>query len=766
MSHAVSDLLHGLNQQQQEAVLATSGPVLVVAGPGSGKTRVLTHRIAHLIQNENVIPEEILAVTFTNKAAGEIKKRVEGLIGPGAANGMWMGTFHSIGVRFLRQNPGLVADRLGILPNFVIYDDADQVAIAKQAIVANNLDVKNVAPRRMLARISAAKSQLLSPTDFVETIENYGDEIVSRVYREYQALLGKANAVDFDDLLVLPIRLFDSSPQILERYQQRFRHILVDEYQDTNRVQYVLVSALAEYHRNLFVVGDPDQSIYAWRQADIRNILEFQEDFPDARLIKLETNYRSTRRIVETADRLIRENTQRIERTLITENDEGEMVSLRELSDERHEARFIVDEIRRLQQSTGVRADQIAVMYRTTAQSRVIEESFRMSGIPYRIIGGLRFYERKEVKDVIAFLRIIHNPADELSLNRVIDNMPIGRGIGPKAIDAVRAWAEQHNLGLVEGFVAAAGALDAPALAGAARSSAQRLGFAIAQLRELEKELTLSELFDALVEKTGYQSAFHHENEEEMERWANVLELRNDLEDFDALGPGEALAAYLDQVQLVSDADTMKDDAPEVTLITLHSAKGLEYPIVFIAGVEEGLLPVSRAIEEEPTNPNAIEEERRLFYVGITRAEKLLYLTHASGRARYGKWDMAIPSRFLANLPVETVRTVGRQSVSGPVSLVGRARSQFATSNSRSSDAPIRTTTIVPDWVAERNAPGATEQPPVSLEAGLKVFHPKFGEGEILSVTERRGDQEYEIAFKLHGTKRLLASLAKLDIIE
>ena len=766
MSHAVTDLLHGLNQQQQEAVLATSGPVLVVAGPGSGKTRVLTHRIAHLIQNEQVLPDEILAVTFTNKAAGEIKRRVESLIGDGAANGMWMGTFHSIGVRFLRQNPGIVADRLGILPNFVIYDDADQVSMAKKAIVATGFDVKNVAPRRMLARISAAKSQLLSPADFVETIESYGDEVVSRVYKEYQGLLNKANAVDFDDLLVLPIRLFDAAPGLMERYQQRFRHILVDEYQDTNRVQYVLVSALAEAHRNLFVVGDPDQSIYAWRQADIRNILEFQQDFPDARLIKLETNYRSTRRIVETADRLIRENSQRIERTLRTENDEGEMVSLRELSDERHEARFIVDEIRRLQQKNGLRADQVAVMYRTTAQSRVIEESFRMSGIPYRIIGGLRFYERKEVKDVIAFLRIIHNPYDELSLNRIIDNMPIGRGIGPKAIDSMRDWSEQRNLSLVDGFAAAAGATDGPILAGAARSSAQRLGFAIAQLRELEKELTLSQLFDALVDKTGFQAAFNHENEEDLERWANVLELRNDLEDFDALAPGEALAAYLDQVQLVSDADTMKDEAPEVTLITLHSAKGLEFPVVFIAGVEEGLLPVSRAIEAEMTDPNAIEEERRLFYVGITRAEKLLYLTHAAGRARYGKFDMSVPSRFLANLPVETVRTVGRQSVSGPVSLVGRARGQAFAAKSTSNDAPIRTSTIVPDWVAERNAPPAAEQPAVPLDAGTTVFHPKFGEGTIVSVTERRGDHELEINFKLHGTKRLLASLARLDVIE
>jgi DNA helicase-2/ATP-dependent DNA helicase PcrA len=768
MTQPTAPLLHGLNPEQQQAVLTIDGPILVVAGPGSGKTRVLTHRIAHLIRDEGVLPEQILAVTFTNKAAGEMKRRVEQLIGPGAANGMWIGTFHSLGVRFLRQNPGVVADRLGLLPNFVIYDDADQNSIAKQAIVAVGLDPKQVAPRRVLSRVSAAKSQLLTPDEFVSTIENYNDEVIARVYKEYQRLLHKANAVDFDDLLILPIRLFDAAPALLERYQQMFRHILVDEYQDTNRVQYILVSALADHHRNLFVVGDPDQSIYAWRQADIRNILEFQQDYSDATLIKLETNYRSTRRIVATADRLIQENTQRIERTLRTDNDEGELVSLRELSDERHEARFVVDEIRRLAKVHNVRADQIAVMYRTTAQSRVLEEAFRMSEIPYRIVGGLRFYERREVKDVIALLRVIHNPSDELSLNRVIDNLPVGRGIGPKAIDVVRDWSVSHGTTLADGFVVLANGTtaDVPFLSGAARSSAQRLGSLIGQLRELEKELTLSQLFDALVDRSGYQASFNHESEEDMERWTNVLELRSDLEDFDALAPGEALAAYLDQVQLVSDADTMKDGgAPQVTLITLHSAKGLEFPVVFITGVEEGLLPVSRAIENEMIDPNAIEEERRLFYVGITRAEKLLYLTHTATRTRYGRYEMSVPSRFLENLPVDTVRSEGRRAVSGS-SLIARSRGWQSLPGGKGTESKIRTSTIVPDWVAGNSAPEAPPVPEVEFCAGMRVFHPKFGEGEITEISERRDDQELVIAFKLHGTKRLLASLARLDVIE
>ena len=761
-----SSLLDGLNPEQQQAVVTTEGPVLVVAGPGSGKTRVLTHRIAWLLQEKRVMADRILAVTFTNKAANEMRVRVERLIGAGAAAGLWMGTFHSIGVRLLRQNPGILADRIGLMPNFVIYDDADQQALAKEAIVAVGLDPKQVAPRRMTGRISAAKSQLLDPNEFQNTVESYDDEIVARVYREYHRLLRKANAVDFDDLLVLPIQLFDAAPALLERYQERFQYILVDEYQDTNRVQYILVSALADRHQNLFVVGDPDQSIYAWRQADIRNILGFQEDYPDASIIKLETNYRSTRNIVDAADRVIRENTQRIERTLRTDNDEGEPVSLRELSDERHEARFVVDEIRRMMQRNGLRPDQVAVMYRTTAQSRVLEESFRMSDIPYRIVGGLRFYERREVKDVIAILRVLHNPADELSLNRVIDNLPIGRGIGPKAIDVVRAWAARHQTNLAEAFMALAPSViesNGPELTGAARSAAQRLGTVLAQLREIEKESTLTELFDAIVERTGYQASFNHDNEEEMERWTNVLELRSDLEDFDALAPGEALAAYLDQVQLVSDADTMKDgEVGQVTLITLHSAKGLEFPVVFIVGVEEGLLPISRAIEEEMSNPAAIEEERRLFYVGITRAEKLLFMTHTAGRTRYGRYDSAIPSRFLANLPLESVRSRGSRTTGTP-GLSARARGWQRGTLPASSTTTVRTSTPAPSWATAAPPPAA---PVINYSVGMGVFHPKFGEGFIREINDRRDDQELAIEFRKHGTKRLLASLAKLDVIE
>ena len=759
MIDQTSALLHGLNAEQARAVTTTEGPVLVVAGPGSGKTRVLTHRIAYLIEERGVSPERSLAVTFTNKAAREMRDRIERLLGGRAADGLTMGTFHALGVRFLRQNPGVVADRLGLLPNFLIYDDADQLDVAKRALVAVGLDPKQVAPRRMLSRISAAKSVLLGPDEYLDQIEHptYDDEIVARVFREYQRTLRKANAVDFDDLLGLPIRLFDEAPGLLERYQDRFQYTLVDEYQDTNRVQYVIVSALAAKHRNLFVVGDPDQSIYAWRQADIRNILDFEKDYPDAQRIHLELNYRSTAHIVRAADAVIRENTQRIDRSLRTENEEGAQVAVRELSDQNHEAQFIVGEIRRLMHTDDLSADAFAVMYRTTAQSRVLEEAFRTSDVAYRIVGGVRFYERKEVKDVLAVLRLLHNPADDVSLERVIDNLPLGRGFGPKALDTVRAWATLNGVPVLDGFLAFA-ANDGPAppaLAGAAKSAAQRIGDVFGRLRAQKADLTLAELFDAVVERTGYQASFNHDDEEEMQRWANVLELRNDLEKYDIVAPIDALPTYLEQVSLIADVDTMDDaDRGRVTLITLHSAKGLEFPVVFIAGVEEGLLPISRAVEAEFHDLLPMEEERRLFYVGITRAQRLLYITYAGNRLTYGRFQPAVASRFLAAVPSGNLRSLGRRPTE-------RSRGRSRLQDEARGRVPGQADWSVPAPHAPTPAPIDAPQ----YRAGQRVFHPKFGEGHVLDVVERRGDQELGVAFARHGTKRLLASMANMDVI-
>jgi DNA helicase-2/ATP-dependent DNA helicase PcrA len=747
------DLLAGLNPEQVRAVTAPDGPTLVIAGPGSGKTRVLTHRIAWLIAEKGVPASSILAVTFTNKASREMRQRVEQLLTPEAAAGLTMGTFHSFGVRVLRENPGYVADRLGILRNFTIYDDADQQAIVKQVIANIGQDPKQLAPRRVSSRISAYKSGMITPEQARDTAESFGDEIMARAYAEYQRLLRKANAIDFDDLLILPLRLFDAEPQLLQRYQERFRHILVDEYQDTNRVQYVLVEALAKRHQNLFVVGDPDQSIYRWRQADIRNILDFQKSFQDAQRVDLEMNYRSTARIVAVADNVIRLNRDRIERRLRTNNDDGEKVSIRELADQQHEADFVVSEIRRLMKQHGFRGDDFAVMYRTTAQSRVLEEAFRISDLPYQIVGGVRFYDRKEVKDVLAAFKLIVNPSDTVSLERVLENMPIGRGLGPKALEAIDTWSVLTRRPILDGFIAIArNELDAPQLSGNARAAAAKLGSAYEQLQALEQTEPLTSLFDSLVKLTGYRDFLAHSDDDELERWENVLEVRADMERYNVLEPGESLAAYLEQVALVADVDSLDDESKgRVTLITLHSAKGLEFPVVFITGLEEGLLPVSRAVEAEYSDPGAIEEERRLFYVGITRAEKLLYITYVANRMTWGRYQPGVASRFLDSLPQEHIKDLGRRSTLSPkagTSLSGRVQSLSGLPQSALKPAPIPPKAAVRAW-----------------SVGERIFHPKFGEGTITEVVERRGDQELAITFQRHGQKRLLASIAPLDLI-
>lgn len=767
MSQTVTDLLTGLNEQQQKAVTTTEGPVLVVAGPGSGKTRVLTHRIAHLIQHLGVHPSEILAVTFTNKAAREMRERIDKLIGEDATDGLTMGTFHSLGVRILRQNPGRVAEQLQLQPNFVIYDSGDQMQLAKTAVKNANLDPKQVTPRRMLNRISAAKATLQTAADVAAEAGSYDDEIVARVYTEYEKLLRAANAVDFDDLLGLPIRLFDQDPSTLARYQHQYKYILVDEYQDTNRVQYVMVSALAEHHGNLFVVGDPDQSIYGWRQADITNILNFKEDYPNTTEIHLEVNYRSTHRIVQAADRVISQNTERIERKMTTSNDEGEKIQLRELADQQHEASWIVSEIRRLVSMGKVLPEQIAVMYRTTAQSRVLEEAFRTSEFRYQIVGGVRFYERREVRDIMAVLRLLYNPSDNVSLMRVVDNLPIGKGFGPAAFEVATQWSTEHSRPMLDAMLTQVPSIankesgPLPHFTGTGAKAAARIGTAFEILRERKRESTLAELFDSIVEVLDVRKLFDSGTEEDLQRWANVQELRTDLERYDLVDPQEALAGYLEQVALISDADTMNDDnTGSVTLITLHSAKGLEFPVVFIAGAEEGLLPIYRAIEAEAFDTTALEEERRLFYVGVTRAMKLLYITYAQSRVTHGQFRNADVSRFVEPIPAESMRRITREAhrTSSRPREYSRAESGSFTERAQRpwGDAPVpkRIETPVP-------------QIP-DFKEGNVVFHPKFGEGTVEAVVERRDkDKEVAVAFKnsAHGTKRLMASLANMDII-
>lgn len=771
MHENASRFLDSLNDEQQRAVLTTEGPVLVVAGPGSGKTRVLTHRIAFLLEEKRVHPSRILAVTFTNKAAREMRDRIDRLSTPGVSDGLVMGTFHAFGVRVLRQNPGLVADQLKLLPNFLIYDSGDQSDIAKRAIVGAGLDPKQVAPRRMLAKISEAKSNMLTPKEVQDAAETYDDELVARVYSQYERLIRDANAVDFDDLLGLPIRLFDQVPSLLEHYQKQFQYIMVDEYQDTNRVQYVLISALADHYQNLFVVGDPDQSIYAWRNADIRNILDFKQDYPSTTEIHLETNYRSTKRIVAAADQLIQDNKDRIDRRITTHNTNGGQIQLRELADHNHEAQFVVSEIRRLLTSGEYSPEQIAIMYRTTAQSRVLEEAFRVTDLPYRIVGGVRFYERREVRDVLAVLRLLHNPSDRLSLERVLANMPIGKGFGPKAMDVADEWAMQQERPLIDAFLVMSptttpGEVSKPEFSSLGRGAAERIGTVLSILRERAQSESLAELFDSIVHQTKYQEHFRNGTEEELQRWANVLELRSDLSRYDAVDPGEALAVYLEQVSLIADVDAMSDeDQEQITLITLHSAKGLEFPVVFVTGVEEGLLPISRAIEAEAFDRLPMEEERRLLYVGITRAEQRLYLTYAASRLTFGKFQQGVASRFLNALPVAdmhrvtraTGTTSGRRNYgSGQSAAVQSGRLAQKVSSVRTSDWTSGSSNSV-----DRSA--ATVIP--DYQPGQKVFHPKFGEGEILDVLPRTADNELSVNFSRHGQKRLMASLARMDIL-
>lgn len=764
MTDLQSPLLEGLNDEQQRAVVTTEGPVLVVAGPGSGKTRVLTHRIGYLIRERAVTPDQILAVTFTNKAAREMRERIDKLIGDDSSSGLVMGTFHSLGVRMLRENPYSVATHLDLQRNFVIYDAGDQMDIVRTAVKNAGQDPKQVVPRRMLSRISAAKSVLMTADELANEAQTYDDEIVVRVYKEYEKLLRGSNAVDFDDLLGLPIRLFDADPAILERYQQRFRYIMVDEYQDTNRVQYVMISALADAYRNLFVVGDPDQSIYAWRQADIRNILDFRKDYPDTTQINLETNYRSTQRIVQAADRVIQENEERIERRMRTSNEEGEKIQVRELADQQHEAQFIVSEIRRLCSRGVCQPEDIAVMYRTTAQSRVLEEAFRTSEFRYRIVGGVRFYERKEVRDILAALRLIYNPADSVSLQRVIDHFPIGRGFGPKAMETATDWAAEYQRPILDAFlalvpsVAVMADIPAPNFSGAGKSAAQRIGTSFAILQERQKTNSLAELFDAVIDVTDFRKSFEGDSEEELQRWANVQELRTDLERYDNVDPETALPTYLEQVALIADVDSMSKDAGgSVTLITLHSAKGLEFPVVFIAGVEEGLLPINRALEAEAFDTKPLEEERRLFYVGITRARKLLYITYAGSRMSYGQYRDGVVSRFVQNIPAEATHAITRETA---------VRSSKSGRNYSKSSSGSLTSRVSTSWSMPEPTPKPVPEPIPDYKVGNTVFHPKFGEGQINEISPRKdGDMEVSVLFKRHGAKRLLASFAKMDII-
>jgi DNA helicase-2/ATP-dependent DNA helicase PcrA len=632
--------LADLNPPQREAVLQTEGPLLVVAGAGSGKTRVLTHRVAHLIGACGVEPQEILAITFTNKAAGEMRTRLEDLLGP-VVRKIWILTFHAACGRMLRSE----AARLGYRSNFTIYDQADQVRLVKACLEELERDPKRFVPRGIHSQISNAKNHLISPSEYQSRVASFYDQTVADTYELYQRRLFASNAVDFDDMLMLTVDVFERFPEALQRWQKAFRYVLVDEYQDTNHAQYRLLQLLAGEHRNVCAVGDPDQSIYAFRGADIRNILEFERDFPDTRVIALEQNYRSTNTILRAANAVIQHNRERKEKNLFSDLGEGLPVRALEVEDEHAEARFVAAEVASLMEE-AFSGSEIAVFYRTNAQSRVVEDVLVRQEIPYQVIGGPRFYERAEVKDVIAYLQVIDNPYDAVSMQRIA-NRP-RRGIGDASIARLQAYADAHGLSLWEAteFAEEAGIAAAPLRA------VQSFRTVIQSLQSGALELEVAELVQRVLDQTGYMAALEAERTIEAQgRMENLQELVGVAQEYQAATEEPTLSHFLQEISLFSDQDALAEQESRVTLMTLHNAKGLEFRAVFMIGMEEGIFPHSRSLEEQQ-----LEEERRLAYVGMTRAQERLTLTHAAGRSLYGSRNYNLPSRFLDELPEEVER--------------------------------------------------------------------------------------------------------------
>jgi len=631
--------LEGLNDAQREAVLQTEGPLLVVAGAGSGKTRVLTHRVAHLIAACGVKPNEILAITFTNKAAGEMRTRLEGLLG-GMARVIWILTFHAACGRILRRE----AERLGYRSNFTIYDQADQVRLTKACLEELERDPKRFAPRGIHAQISNAKNQLVGPDEYMSRVSSFYDQTVAEVYQLYQRRLHGSNAVDFDDLLMLTVEILERFPDAAKKWQKAFRYVLVDEYQDTNHAQYRLLQLLAAEHENVCAVGDPDQSIYAFRGADIRNVLEFERDFPGARTIALEQNYRSTNTILRAANGVIQNNRERKEKNLWSELGDGDPVRVLEVEDEHAEARFVAAEVARLIEEGGS-GREIAVFYRTNAQSRVLEDVLVRQGVPYQVIGGPRFYERAEIKDLVAYLQVIDNPADAVSLLRIA-NRP-RRGVGDTTLTRLQLSADANGMTLSETL----GHAEAAGVTGASLKAVNGLQSLLLSLRAQADDLSVADLVQRVLEQSGYLESLEAERTIEARgRIENLQELVGVAQEYGAQAESPSLSEFLQQISLVSDQDTISEEQSLVTLMTLHNAKGLEFGAVFMIGMEEGIFPHSRSIEEQ-----GIEEERRLAYVGMTRAKEQLTLTHASSRSLWGSRAYNLPSRFLDELHEQEV---------------------------------------------------------------------------------------------------------------
>ncbi|WP_114570592.1 DNA helicase PcrA [Exiguobacterium flavidum] len=733
MYNLSEELVKGLNPEQAAAVKHTEGPLLIMAGAGSGKTRVLTHRVAYLMAAKQVAPWNILAITFTNKAAREMKDRISRLVG-GVADDIWVSTFHSMCVRMLRRD----IDQLGYDRNFTILDSSDQQSAIKLVLKEQNLDPKKWEPRSMLAIISSQKNELRGPEAYAAIATGPYEKVVADVYKGYEAVLRRNNALDFDDLIGKTTELFKASPETLAFYQKKFRYIHVDEYQDTNKAQYDLVNQLAAAHHNLCVVGDSDQSIYRWRGADIGNILSFEEDYPETEVILLEQNYRSTKRILDAANHVIKNNSTRKDKKLWTDNLEGEKLVVHTAENERDEAFYIVQQIRNAMRY-GMRLNEIAILYRTNAQSRAIEETLLKSNVPYKMIGGTKFYDRKEIKDVLAYLRLISNPNEDLSFARIVNEPK--RGIGATTIDKLRDFADLQGVSLMEAI------RDIELSSIAPKTAAKLTDFRdmINGLRQMQEFLSLSELVEEVLEKTGYRAVLKEEKTlEAQSRLENINEFITVAQNFEKESDDKSIIAFLTDLTLVADVDSLDESDPgeQVTLMTLHSAKGLEFPVVFLIGMEEGLFPHSRALQEE----DEMEEERRLAYVGITRAEKRLYLTHARMRSLYGKTNANRESRFLAELPEEVLERTGSKPKPLPwedkplpqaKAIVGRTATKSRTMQSSGAEG-------------------------LAWNVGDKAEHGKWGIGTVVQ-TRGTGDQlEIDIAFPAVGVKRLLAKFAPI----
>ena len=724
----MNSLLTGLNKEQQQAVQHTEGPLLILAGAGSGKTKVLTVRIAHLL-GQGVNPYEILAITFTNKAAKEMKSRVEGLVGD-VANRIWLSTFHSFCAKFLRFE---LDNFLGYNSNFTIYDTSDSQAVIKAALKALNLDDKYYPVGAMIGAISDAKNKLLFASDFRKQARDFYQEKVADVYEYYERELRKNNALDFDDLLLVAVKLLQSNEAVLDKYSKRFRYVMIDEYQDTNHAQYLLAKLLASHWKNIAVVGDADQSIYAWRGADIQNILDFEKDYPNCTSIKLEQNYRSTKIILDAANAVIENNEGRPKKNLWTDKTEGAKIQHFTAQSEHEEAAFIGDTIAKKHDIHGVPYGDMAILYRTNAQSRVLEEALIKRALPYTMVGGTKFYDRKEIKDVLAYLRVLYNPFDDLSLLRII-NVP-KRSIGATTVAKLQDYARANGTSL---FMTLTQLHLVDTIKGKTKEKLEEFGILIFTLVAEMEDKTVLDILESILDRTGYLAQLEESTDpQDQARAENIGELLSVAKDFQDTNPTGTVEDFLEQVALVNDVDSFEQEESKVTLMTLHAAKGLEFPIVFLGGLEEGLFPHSRTL----MNPEEIEEERRLAYVGITRAEKELYISNATTRTVFGRTSSYLPSRFIDEIPEELVD--GLRAKRKVPDDIKRHVPQHMSVTSRPVTKPIVRNEVIADW-----------------KVGDTAIHSKWGNGKVINVAGEGAGMKLTIEFPTQGVRVVMAKFA------